>query len=106
MTEIEKLAAMLTELNVNYTLLRRFPEMDKDFPAVDWGWQLDVNDKHFGGNWDVICGNGSYGFSEGLLELMGDILDTNGVKGWLTAEQVMELAKAKAEKEKKRDSSR
>lgn len=101
MSEIEKLDAMLTELNVGHTLLRRFPEMDKEFPTIDWGWQLDVNDKNFGGNWDVICGHGSYGFHEGMLELMGDILDTNGVKGWMTADQVMELAKAKVAKEKR-----
>ena len=50
MTEIEKLDAMLTELHVNHDLHRRFPEMDKDFSDKDWGWQVTVNDKNFGGN--------------------------------------------------------
>lgn len=54
MTEIEKLDAMLTELHVNHNLHRRFPEMDKDFSDKDWGWQVTVNDKNFGGNWDAI----------------------------------------------------
>lgn len=101
MSEIEKLDTMLTEMNVNHTLLRRFPEMDKDFPGTDWGWQLTVDDKTFGGSWDVICGRGSYGCEKGLLELMGDILDYPGVKGYMTADEVMELAKAKAAKEKR-----
>lgn len=88
MTEIEKLDAMLTELHVNHDLHRRFPEMNKD-----WGWQVTVNDKNFGGNWDAICGYGSYGFKQGLLEVMGNIRDNNGVEGWLTAEQVVEIAR-------------
>lgn len=82
MTEIEKLDAMLTELHVNHDLHRRFPEMDKDF----------------GGNWDAICGYGSYGFKQGLLEVMGNIRDDNGVEGWLTAEQVVEMARKAAGK--------
>lgn len=96
MSEIEKLDSMLTELHVNHDMHRRFPSMDKDFSEKDWGWQITVNDKNFGGNWDAICGYGSYGFKDGLLEVMGDILDTNGVEGWLTADRVMELAKKKA----------
>lgn len=66
MTEIEKLDAMLTELHVNHDLHRRFPEMDKDFSDKDWDWQVTVNDKNFG---------------------------DNGVEGWLTAEQVVEMAR-------------
>ena len=67
--------------------------MDKDFSDKDWGWQVTVNDKNFGGNWDAICGYGSYGFKQGLLEVMGNIRDDNGVEGWLTAEQVVEIAR-------------
>lgn len=93
MTEIEKLDAMLTELHVNHDLHSRFPEMDKDFSDKDWGWQVTVNDKNFGGNWDAICGYGSYGFKQGLLEVMGNIQGDNGVEGWLTAEQVVEMAR-------------
>lgn len=50
-------------------------------------------DKNFGGDWDAICGYGSYGFKQGLLEVMGNIRDDNGVEGWLTAEQVVEMAR-------------
>lgn len=55
--------------------------------------EITVNDKNFGGNWDAICGYGSYGFKQGLLEVMGNIRDNNGVEGWLTAEQVVEIAR-------------
>lgn len=40
MTEIEKLHAKLTEQGVGHTYERRFPQMDKDFPDTDWGWQI------------------------------------------------------------------
>ena len=95
MSEIEKLDSMLTELHVNHDMRRRFPSMDRNFSDKDWGWQITVNNKNFGGNWDAICGYGSYGFKDGLLEVMGEILDTNGVEGWLTADRVMELVKKK-----------
>ena len=64
MTEIEKLHAKLTEQGVNHTYERRFPQMDKDFPDTDWGWQIWVHDDNFGGN-------------------------AKGVEGYLTADDVM-----------------
>lgn len=43
--------------------------------------------------WDAICGCGSYGNEEGLLEVMGNpvILPSDGdtVAGWLTADDVI-----------------
>lgn len=60
-------------------------------------FDLQASIKHhsnrFGGDWDAICGYGSYGFKQGLLEVMGNIRDDNGVEGWLTAEQVVEMAR-------------
>lgn len=43
--------------------------------------------------WDVICHPGSYGYDEGLLELMGNISRTDDVEGYLTAEDVIERIK-------------
>ena len=38
---------------------------------------------------DAICHSGSYGHNQGLLEIMGLNTDpTDGVEGWLTAEEV------------------
>lgn len=43
--------------------------------------------------WDVICHPGSYGYKEGLLELMGNISRNDDVEGYLTAEDVIERIK-------------
>lgn len=54
-------------------------------------------------NWDAVCWPGSYGFKEGLLEIMGDILtpedrEYDSVVGFLTAEDVIERIKLKSYK--------
>lgn len=42
-------------------------------------------------DWDVICHYGSYGYEEGLLELMGSLLvGHNDVEGYLTADDIIE----------------
>lgn len=44
-------------------------------------------------SWDAICHYGSYGYAEGLLEIMGSIVDEekdgDEVVGWLTAQDVI-----------------
>lgn len=44
--------------------------------------------------WDAVCHFGSYGYKEGLLEIMGKLVnpkvDGDTVVGWLTAEDVIE----------------
>ena len=43
---------------------------------------------------DVICNPGSYGYENGLLEIMGLVeIDGDTVEGWLTAEEVFERIK-------------
>ena len=43
--------------------------------------------------WDAICQTGSYGYEEGLLEVMGKPVvrksDSDDVVGWLTAAEVI-----------------
>lgn len=43
--------------------------------------------------WDAICQEGSFGYKEGLLEIYGDIVwddvDGDSVRGWLTAQDVI-----------------
>lgn len=45
----------------------------------------------------VICGYGSYGYEEGLLEMMGlltpEEMECDSVKGWLTADDVFNRIK-------------
>ena len=45
--------------------------------------------------WDAICHYGSYGYEQGLLEIYGSLVDGGGVKGWLTAEEVIRLIEEK-----------
>ena len=44
--------------------------------------------------WDAICQQGSYGYEDGLLEIYGDIVETETcgevVEGYLTAQDVIE----------------
>lgn len=54
--------------------------------------QIYVPDKE-NSQWDVICHEGSYGHEEGLLEVMGTIVDPfcgDTVEGWLSAADVIE----------------
>jgi hypothetical protein len=48
--------------------------------------------------WDVICHYGSYGADQGLLEIMGDIVEEGegDVVGFLTADEVIERIERKA----------
>lgn len=48
--------------------------------------------------WDVICQFGSYGGEQGLLEIMGDIVEEGegDVVGFLTAAEVIERIERKA----------
>lgn len=40
---------------------------------------------------DAICHYGSYGYDQGLLEVMGNIVQVNDtVEGWLTADEIIE----------------
>ena len=42
--------------------------------------------------WDAICHLGSYGFEQGLLEVMGSICRNQDgvVEGWLTAQNIID----------------
>lgn len=42
--------------------------------------------------WDGVWGWGSYGFEQGLIEVMGSqLLGHDDVKGWLTARQITKM---------------
>ena len=80
MTEMQKLDILLKRAKVPHTYGRR------------WLEQIVVYDA--GGNriWDGVWGWGSYGFEQGLIEVMGkQLLGHDDVEGWLTARQVMKM---------------
>ncbi len=93
MTEMDKLDAILTERNITHTYGRRFPEIDKIieenkiFEDQDWGTQIIVYEDGVR-KWDAICGYGSYGEKEGLLEVSGNITKKD-VEGFLTADDII-----------------
>ena len=81
LTEIKKLADGLIEKGIAFTFL-----------ALHDGYQVVVNNpKTQEYKWDAVCHNFSYGHDEGLLEIMGDIVDNefDAVEGWLTAEDIL-----------------
>lgn len=86
MSELDKLEAYLKEHGYEYTRkdVDEDPYMDVHQIAVyENGQRL----------WDAICHIGSYGYEEGLLEIMGNIvwdnIDGDIVRGWLTANDVI-----------------
>ncbi len=81
MTEMDKLDAALTEMGIEHTY---------DHEYVD-GTQIVVREdgKYC---WDAICTPYSYGWKDGLLEVMGKpLLGHSGVMGYCTAEDVLKM---------------
>lgn len=97
MSEMELLHKMLTEEGIEHTYAPRnlgISEMGIDVMQVI---AYDQNHKRL---WNAVCGIGTYGYREGLLEVMGTIVpEKDGVIGWLTAQDVMDLVHSEAEGE-------
>ena len=100
MTEMDKLVEYLDKSGINYKRIKEsnivpFPDgNDRDIGRN----QVVVYDTEGNIKWDAICHYGSYGYEDGLLEIMGDIVDEeedgDSVAGWLTAEGVIKRVKA------------
>lgn len=98
MTEMQKLDILLKHAKIPHTYGRRWPEMDRPdnqgfLPGgrYDGGEQIVAYDA---GNriWYGVWGWGSYGFEQGLIEVMGaQLLGHDDVEGWLTARQVTKM---------------
>lgn len=99
MTEMQKLDILLKHAKVPHTYGRRWPEMDRPdnqecLPGGrhDGGEQIIAYDAAGNRIWDGIWGWGSYGFEQGLIEVMGaQLLGHDDVEGWLTARQVTKM---------------
>lgn len=82
MTEMQKLDILLKHAKVPHTYGHRW----------DGGEQITAYDAAGNRIWDGIWGWGSYGFEQGLIEVMGtQVLGHDDVVGWLTARQVTKM---------------
>lgn len=86
MSELDKLEKYLQEHSIPYD---RIDETEKGLMDRH---QILVKDKDGDVIWDAICQHGSYGYGQGLLEIMGTLVrpeDGGSVAGWLTAVDVI-----------------
>lgn len=82
MTEMQKLDILLKHAKVPHTYGHRW----------DGGEQITAYDAAGNRIWDGIWSLGSYGFDQGLIEVMGaQLLGHDDVEGWLTARQVAKM---------------
>lgn len=74
-TEINKLAAGLGAKGIEFKLR-----------PLNGGLQILCD------GWDAVCHDFSYGHEDGLLEIMGKIVQNeyDDVEGWLTADEILE----------------
>lgn len=93
MSEMEKLEKMLKDAGIPYEVAcTSFGEPQIIYP--------NSKDKVC----DAICQHGSYGYEDGLLEIMGLVDEEeigDVVEGWLTADEVFKRIKKHWEEHKK-----
>ena len=86
MSEMDKLEKYLKDHNIPYKRID-----DIKMGLID-RHQILVKDKDGDVIWDAVCHYGSYGYKQGLLEIMGTLVrpeDEGSVAGWLTAEDII-----------------
>lgn len=90
LSEMDKLEAYLKRNGIEYHRMH-LPRCESEEGYVcEERNQIIVNDGEER-QWDAICHRGSYGYEDGLLEIMGNIVrDDYAVEGWLTAADVIE----------------
>ena len=90
MTELDKLEAYLKENSITYERRDEPESIYRLGMHIICVPEFDPDNRQY----DAICQYGSYGYEEGLLEIMGDIVDVKAVgdtvEGWLTAKEVIE----------------
>lgn len=82
MTELDKLEKYLKKNKYNYERIERTDEIDTHMIIVyENGERV----------WDAICHEGSFGYEQGLLEIMGTIVqdEEEEVEGYLTAKEII-----------------
>lgn len=103
MTELDKLEAYLREHRINYSredIVTNYYGLKFADPATVERHQLIVFSKDGKRQWDAVCHKGSYGYDEGLLEIMGEPvvreIDGDTVVGYLTAQDVIDRLEGKS----------
>ena len=103
MSELDKLEQYLKEHDYPYERIdeegRKIPGIEISFGSIH---QLIVyGDKEKSKRlWDAICHYGSYGFEQGLIEVMGEPVVRSkeyNVEGYLTAEEIIQRLEEKNE---------
>ena len=100
MTELEKLEQYLKENHYHYERIDNpippsMVEVREKYDLPE-GWceqhQIIVYDAAGKRQWDAICQWGSYGYSQGLIEIMGSLVrdKRDRVEGWLTAQDIID----------------
>lgn len=102
MTELDKLEAYLKEKGIKYkrvdedtpVYMQIALKRDLDLKGLGEKHQIIVYDEKGDCAWDAICHYGSFGYEEGLLEVMGSPVvresDEDEVVGYLTAQDVID----------------
>ena len=93
--ELEKLASYLRKHYISHSYeykVSRYYTPDNKELRINRA-QIIAFDDNGNRSWDAICSTGSYGQREGLLEIMGDLVDEkkvgDRVEGYLTADDVI-----------------
>ena len=93
MSELDKLEEYLKVQGINYIRIDQNEEKSKDYFQMD-RHQIIVPEDGPAREWDAICQKCSYGYEQGLLEIMGTIVDEekvgDTVEGYLTADDVIQ----------------
>lgn len=95
LSELNKLEEYLQEHKIKYSRFDQDEVLTEDgFIAKMMQHQLVILDKNGRVLWDAICHQGSYGYEQGLLEVMGSTVvlpsDGDSVAGFLTAQDVID----------------
>lgn len=98
MSELDKLVEYLKKKHISYKRVDEVGEIrfcDGEIYNPE-RHQVIVYGDGFERSWDAICHYGSYGYKEGLLEVMGSIVTDNEdtVEGWLTADEIIRRLEA------------
>ena len=93
MSELDKLERYLIDKGIKYIRIEKEEKKDANGYTIQRDWhQIQVYDEDGKEVWDAVCHKWSYGYEEGLLEIMGEIVrdKSDSVEGHLTAEDVIE----------------
>lgn len=100
MSELDKLEKYLKEKGYQY---KRIDEKGRkvrgyEIPFCSKHQLIVYEDKEKSKRlWDAICHYGSYGFEQGLIEVMGEpvVRGEDSVEGYLTAEEIIKRLEGK-----------